>query len=143
VNAGVHDSDISAILKDVSEFDWGQVQEAVNVTDTLDNPDVVFVQNDDCVGCHLSSSARSYALRSPFLTWVGRLNAFRLDPLAGLTARMAPTDAASLAEDSYRVMNLAFFKGRPAVSQRVINESLQAAYLLNCGLQAGSACSPR
>jgi len=131
-NGGVPNSAILSILKPASEFDWGRLQEAVDVADTMDNPDRVFVQTDDCVSCHVASTARSYALRDGRLSWVKRSNAFKVDARsAGLNGSLSPEDAIWQSSEGYRVMSLAFFKGRPSISQRVVNETLQAARLLN------------
>jgi len=131
-NNGVPNTMIASIMKDSSELDWGQLQRAVDIADTMDNPDRVLVQTDDCVSCHAATTARTYALKDGRLGWVKRPSAFRFDAKASsLAGSLTREDAEWQSSPGYRMMSLAFFKGKPSVSQRVINETLQAARLLN------------
>jgi hypothetical protein len=131
-NSGIANALIMSITKESSEFDWGRLQHAVDIADAMENPDRVLVQTDDCVSCHVATTARTYALKDARLGWVKRTNAFRFDAkAASLAGSLAREDTEWQSGSGYRVMSLAFFKGKPSVSQRTVNETLQAARLLN------------
>jgi len=135
-NGGIPNSAISAILKENREFDWGHVQMAIDVTDTMDDPMRVTDASEDCVSCHVSSTARSYLLQDRRVNWIKRNNQFRfhaIDP--ELASSPNSDDAIWQITGGYRVMMFGFFKGRPSISQRVINETLLAAHLLNVNSQ--------
>jgi hypothetical protein len=50
---------------------------------------------------------------------------------SGLAGQLGQSELQWHRSSGYRVMSLAFFKGRPSISQRTVNETVQAAYLLN------------
>ena len=130
-NDGNPNANIEAILRKQADFVWGDLQKAVDATEVVENPDRVLVQTDDCVSCHVSSTSRLYALRDRRLTWVKHRNAFQFLADRQLTTRMNPEDIEWQQRDEYSVMAFAYFDGRPSINQRTINESLQAAHLVN------------
>ena len=125
-------TELTAVGAEAQKSIDAELQAAIDVADRMDNPDHGSVPNDDCVSCHVASTASSYALHGERRRRIARSKAFSLDFRdAGLTGGIDDADAEWLRSDGYRVMSMAFFKHRPSISQRVVNETLQAAYILN------------
>lgn len=129
--AGVKNSSIEAILNRSDRIDRDDVSDAIHATDRLDNPDHVLVQTDDCVSCHLTTTAREYALHSiPDLKLDRDLKySFLVD--SKLTDSLDEHQLSLQKKGGYKIASFSFFDGKPSVSDRTVNESLQAAHVVN------------
>jgi hypothetical protein len=133
VHGAIRLADLATLLKPVESRETTRLSTGIDVADFLENPDKVMVNTEDCASCHLAAPARLHALKHlPKNLALKRTEAFALDPVAaGLTGRVADETRNLMAGEGYRVMIFAFFKGQPSIGQRTLNETLQAAHLLN------------
>lgn len=131
-HGAIRDEDVMRLLKVRGAVDADDLRKGVDASDLLENPDKVFVQNEDCASCHVTTTSRLYALAGATGPPLARGERFAFDAgAAGLVSRLdAAAESAALA-DGFRVMSLAFFKGKPSINQRTVHETLQAAYLIN------------
>jgi hypothetical protein len=144
VHGTIRLADLATLLKPAEALDPAHLQAGMDVADFLENPDKVRVNTEDCASCHLSTPTRLHAQdHLPKPLPLKRAEAFLLDAqAAGLTGTFSNQTRSLMAGEGYRVMIFAFFKGQPSIGQRTINESLQAAHLLNRNLDQASASPP-
>ncbi len=128
---GIRNIAVEAILKNVAQINESQLPAAVDATDRLENPDHVLVQTDDCASCHVTTTAREYALYSSGNLSHDRTLRYEFKADSRLTSTLDETQYLLQRSNGYRVLSFAFFDGTPSVSQRTVNESLQAAHVVN------------
>ncbi|MDZ3838186.1 MAG: hypothetical protein U0S49_12515 [Rhodospirillales bacterium] len=128
---GVKNSDIEKILKNAAEINRSDVPAAIDAIDRLENPDLAFVQAEDCVSCHVTTTAREYALNATTVAPWNRKLRYEFKEDSHLTANISESQYFIQGANAYRTMSFAFLDGVPSVSQRTVNESLQAAHVVN------------
>jgi hypothetical protein len=128
---GVKNAEIEAILKYVEDIDHSKLPSAVDATDRLENPDIALVQTDDCVSCHVTTTAREYVTHSLTVDSSNRALQYEFKAEPRLTSTLDDIQYLLQRSNTYRVMSFAFFNGTPSVNQRTVHESLQAAHVVN------------
>ncbi|WP_165070251.1 hypothetical protein [Paludisphaera rhizosphaerae] len=124
--------DLLKLLDDRSPANPADLQTGVDISDLLENPTMAAVQTEDCVSCHLTTPGRTFALAHASAANVKRSLRFAFDAkAAGLVDSLGPDAEEAASASGYHVMSLAFFKGKPSISQRTVFETLQAAHLIN------------
>jgi hypothetical protein len=124
--------DLLKLLDDRPPASLADLQTGVDISDLLENPTKAMVQTEDCVSCHVTTPGRTFALaHAPGASVTRDLRFAFEEKSADLVDRLGPDAEEAAAASGYHVMSLAFFKGKPSVSQRTVFETLQAAYLIN------------
>jgi hypothetical protein len=128
---GVRNTAMEAILKNADQIDQSLLSEAIDATDRLENPDRVLVQTDDCASCHVTTTSREYAMHALNIQTLSRDLQYQFKADSGLTSTLDDYQYLLQRSTGYRVMSFAFFDGTPSVNLRTVNESLQAAHVVN------------
>jgi hypothetical protein len=101
---------------------------AYNASFRIENPTLFTIPQGDCVSCHLSSPGR-IAAEGKFGQEITGVDKF-VSP-AGVVSPMADGVRQLMGNQVYVVLNFAYFFGKPSVSQRTINETMEIIRFLN------------